>query len=70
MNSDGGVGVYVRRQAIGEFSEIACAADAGGFQHPLSHIPPPRFGYFCAKSNKRKSSLNKQLVGSCSFWEV
>lgn len=31
MNSDGGVGVYVRRQAIGEFSEIACAADTDVF---------------------------------------
>ena len=31
MSRNGGVGVYVRRQVIGEFSEIACAADTDGF---------------------------------------
>ena len=70
MNSDGGVGVYVRRQAIKVFGGTACAEEPDSFQHPLSHIPPPRFGYFCAKSNKRKSSLNKQMVGPCSFLEI
>ena len=63
MNRAGGVGVYVRQLAIKALWSITCAEELGSFLHPLSHIPPPRFGYFCAKSNKRKFSLNKRMVG-------
>ena len=42
MSGNGGVGVYVRQLGLGEFSEIACAAEPDSFQQPLSHIPPPR----------------------------
>ena len=51
MNSAGGVGVFVRPHQLAVTSTIACAAEFGSSLLPLSHIPPPRFGYFCAKSN-------------------